>query len=168
MVLISPVTTKRGVPTPGISSDRRQASFSTYRPSLSRSSFSASSARQAGWVKSPVPTRPMPFRLAHRSRCSGTHWALVAREYLEWICRSAIIPLLLSAPVRRIKYPRPSGRGVKGCFSYSSGMRPAICSLIFWNVSSDTSCSIRQASSAAVSGETPRATSHLHRKRCRS
>ena len=76
--------------------------------------------------------------------------------------------LLLSAPVRRIKYPRPSGRGVKGCFSYSSGMRPAICSLIFWNVSSDTSCSIRQASSAAVSGETPRATSHLHRKRCRS
>ena len=53
-------------------------------------SCSASSARQAGWVKSPVPTRPIPFRRAQKSRAAGTQSGLVAREYLEWICRSAI------------------------------------------------------------------------------
>ena len=51
--------------------------------------LSLSSAFQAGWVKSPVPTRLMPFLRAQMARCSRSQFLLVAREYLEWICRSA-------------------------------------------------------------------------------
>ena len=36
------------------------------------------------------PSRSIPLRLAHRSRYSGTQSLLVALEYLEWICKSAI------------------------------------------------------------------------------
>lgn len=46
-------------------------------------SFPASSLRQAGWVKSPVPIRSSPFRPAHRSRSSGMQSLLVALEYFE-------------------------------------------------------------------------------------
>ena len=42
-----------------------------------------SSARQAGWVKSPVATMPMPFLRAQMARCSRSQFLLVAREYLE-------------------------------------------------------------------------------------
>ena len=37
----------------------------------------------AGWVKSPVPIRVIPFFLAQRSRYSGVPSLLVAMEYLE-------------------------------------------------------------------------------------
>ena len=42
-----------------------------------------------GWVKSPVPTMAMPFLRAQMARCSRSQFRLVAREYLEWTCRSA-------------------------------------------------------------------------------
>lgn len=49
------------------------------------SSIWSSSRRQAGWVKSPVPTTAMPLRLAQRSSVSGQHSLLVAMEYFEWM-----------------------------------------------------------------------------------
>ena len=52
--------------------------------------FSFNSSLHAGCVKSPLPIRWMPFLRAHRSRYSGVHSLLVALEYLEWVCKSAI------------------------------------------------------------------------------
>jgi len=43
-----------------------------------------------GCVKSPEPTTEIPFSWAHFQRFSGLRSLLVAREYFEWICRSAI------------------------------------------------------------------------------
>lgn len=37
-----------------------------------------------------MPTRWIPLRRAHSSRYSGVHSLLVAREYREWICKSAM------------------------------------------------------------------------------
>ena len=71
-------------------SGRRYSSRRRYSPSSAGISFSASSARQAGWVKSPVPKRWIPFRRAQKSKWAVSQSRLVAREYLEWICRSAI------------------------------------------------------------------------------
>ena len=51
-----------------------------YSPLSAGTSFSFSSSRQAGWVKSPVPTKEIPFFLAHRSRYSGVPCLLVAIE----------------------------------------------------------------------------------------
>ena len=58
-------------------------------PGSAGTSFSRISALQAGWVKSPVPTIAMPFLRAQMARCSRSQFRLVAREYLEWTCRSA-------------------------------------------------------------------------------
>ena len=58
-------------------------------PGSAATSFSFSSARQAGWVKSPVATMPIPFLRAQMARCSRSQFRLVAREYLEWTWRSA-------------------------------------------------------------------------------
>ena len=59
------------------------ASLRTKTPSPAGASFSLSSSRQAGCVKSPVPIRSSPFRLAQRSSISGMQSRLVALEYLE-------------------------------------------------------------------------------------
>ena len=58
-------------------------------PGSAGASCSFSSARQAGWVKSPVPTTPMPFLRAQMDRCCRSQFLLVARENREWTCRSA-------------------------------------------------------------------------------
>src|SRR5216684_412641 len=58
-------------------------------PGSAGTSLSLSSAHQAGWVKSPVATTPMPLRAAQWARCSRSRSRLVAREYFEWTCRSA-------------------------------------------------------------------------------
>ena len=83
MELISPLITKRGTLLPGTSSRLRRLGSSTYRPSSAGFSFSFNSSLQAGWVKSPVPTRWIPFLAAQKSRDSGVKSRLVAREYLE-------------------------------------------------------------------------------------
>ena len=59
------------------------------RPGSAGTSLSFSSAAQAGWQKSPVPTTPMPLRAAQWARCSRSRSRLVAREYFECTCRSA-------------------------------------------------------------------------------
>ena len=58
-------------------------------PAASGTSLAPSSSRHAGWVKSPVPTTPMPLRPAHQARCSRSQSRLHARENFEWIWRSA-------------------------------------------------------------------------------
>src|SRR6201987_3189756 len=59
------------------------------RPGSASSRVSLSSAAQAGWVKSPVPSSRRPLRSAHQDRCSISQSLLQARENLEWMCRSA-------------------------------------------------------------------------------
>ena len=59
------------------------------RPGSAGTSLSFSSARHAGWVKSPVPTMPIPFLRPQIARCSRSQFRLVAREYFEWMWRSA-------------------------------------------------------------------------------
>src|SRR5262245_19442362 len=65
------------------------SSRSRKRPGSAGTSFCLSSAHQAGWVKSPVATTPIPLRHAQAARCSRSRSRLVAREYFEWTCRSA-------------------------------------------------------------------------------
>src|SRR5215467_1036083 len=65
------------------------SSRSRNRPGSAGTSFSLSSALHAGWVKSPVATTPIPLRAAQWARCSRSRSRLVAREYFEWMCRSA-------------------------------------------------------------------------------
>src|SRR5215469_5803341 len=59
------------------------------RPGSAGTSDSARWTAHAGWVKSPVPTTVTPFRAAHQARCGISESLLQAREYREWICRSA-------------------------------------------------------------------------------
>ena len=59
------------------------------RPGSAGSSDSASSAAQAGWVKSPVPTTVTPLRTAHQASVPASQFLLQAREKREWMCRSA-------------------------------------------------------------------------------
>src|SRR3954470_17550058 len=53
------------------------------------SSDSCKCANHAGWVKSPVPSSVMPLRRAHQVSVSMLRSRLHAREYFEWMCRSA-------------------------------------------------------------------------------
>src|SRR5690606_12162062 len=46
-------------------------------------------SRQAGWATSPVPSTATPLRRAHQARLSRSRSRLQAREYREWMCRSA-------------------------------------------------------------------------------
>src|SRR3989344_9231889 len=62
-----------------------------YRPGLVSSKFSFNSASHFGWVKSPVPITWMPFLSAHKAMFPGLRSWEQALEYLEWICRSAMI-----------------------------------------------------------------------------
>ena len=71
------------------STNRSRSGRRRKSPGSAGTSFSFSSARQAGWVKSPVATMPMPFLRAQSARCSRSQFRLVAREYLEWTWRSA-------------------------------------------------------------------------------
>ena len=75
----SPVTTKRGrAPAPFRAG---AVLLSTGRnPARAGSRWRFSSSRHAGWVKSPVPTSPMPLRRAQKSRCGASPSRLVARE----------------------------------------------------------------------------------------
>src|SRR3989338_5833012 len=50
------------------------------------------SLNHIGWVKSPVPRRSIPLIRAYFSRFSRSRFFEVARLYLEWRCKSAIIP----------------------------------------------------------------------------
>src|SRR5215468_8207392 len=68
---------------------RSMSSRRRNRPGSAGTSLSLSSAHQAGWVKSPVATTPIPLRAAQWARCSKSRSRLVAREYFEWTCRSA-------------------------------------------------------------------------------
>ncbi len=52
-------------------------------------SLSLISTSHTGCTQSPVPTTRTPLRAAHQNRCSRSRSRLVAREYFEWICRSA-------------------------------------------------------------------------------
>ncbi len=71
------------------STSRSISGRSRKSPGSAGISLARISSNHAGWVKSPVPTTVMPFRLAHRARCSKSASRLVAREYLEWMWRSA-------------------------------------------------------------------------------
>src|SRR5208283_3762834 len=74
------------------------------------SSLSFSSFNHSGWVKSPVPMTVIPLSCAHFQSDSGSRSLLVAREYFEWMCRSAI---------KRIrKYSTLNGRQEKGQVVY--------------------------------------------------
>jgi hypothetical protein len=64
--------------------------FSVKSPVPVGSSFSVSSLNQRGWVKSPVAITEIPLSCAHLWILSGDMSGLVAREYLEWMWRSAI------------------------------------------------------------------------------
>ena len=64
--------------TPAAMSSRRRNN-----PGSVGTSLSLSSARQTGWVKSPVATTPIPLRAAHAARCSRSRSRLVARECFE-------------------------------------------------------------------------------------
>ncbi len=86
---------------PGGNSCIRKSCLMVYRPSSAGSRRSRSISRHPGCVKSPVPKRPMPFLRAQRSRYSGMPSLLVARENLEWICRSAIYMIVLRLDVFR-------------------------------------------------------------------
>src|SRR5215472_6866134 len=63
--------------------------LSASSPGSAGISNSASSAAQAGWVKSPVPMTDSPFRAAHQARFPISASLLHARENREWTCRSA-------------------------------------------------------------------------------
>src|SRR6478736_122446 len=89
------------------------------RPASAGTSFCLSSAHQAGWVKSPVATTPMPLRPAHAARCSRSRSRLVAREYFEWTCRSAW-KRMRATP----SSPDPGGRAAISGDSRSCGKDP--------------------------------------------
>src|SRR6478736_7105287 len=89
------------------------------RPASAGTSFCLSSAHQAGWVKSPVATTPMPLRAAQAARCSRSRSRLVAREYFEWTCRSAW-KRMRATP----SSPDPGGRAAISGDSRSCGKDP--------------------------------------------
>src|SRR3954453_16679428 len=65
------------------------SSFSRYRPAPASTRLSRRWSNHAGWVKSPVPSTAMPLRRAHQARFGRVRSRLQAREYLEWMCKSA-------------------------------------------------------------------------------
>ena len=65
--------------------------LSTKSPFPVGSSCSSIEAKWAGWVKSPVPIRPIPFNLAQSASVSSVICLLVALEYPLCMCRSAIM-----------------------------------------------------------------------------
>src|SRR6185437_8640880 len=83
------------------------------RPGSAGTRVSFSSADQAGWVKSPVPSTLSPLRSAHQDRCSMSQSLLQARENFEWMCRSAwnISVLILPRPTVSHRYLRPAAGG---------------------------------------------------------
>src|SRR6267154_6795443 len=99
------------------------------RPGSASTRVSLSSADHAGWVKSPVPSTRRPLRSAHQDRCSMSQSLLQAREYFEWMCRSAwnMAGLILprSTDIRPRKQPcaRRPGPGARhtACGSGPSG-----------------------------------------------
>ena len=119
MELISPLITKRGA-SPCTSQGKRRSGFNVYSPSSAGSSAFSSSSRQAGWVKSPVATSAMPLRRAHKSRWGKSRSRLVAREYLEWMCKSAIYinqsPVLSAFVLRQWQYYTPQAQGMQSRF----------------------------------------------------
>src|SRR6266700_7348909 len=82
------------------------------KPGSASTSVSLSSAAQAGWVKSPVPSTRRPLRSAHQDRCSMSQSLLQARENLEWMCRSAWNMAGLILP--RSTDIRPGNRRARG------------------------------------------------------
>src|SRR3989338_6786676 len=75
-----------------------EPSRNLYNPGFASSKFSFNSKSHLGCVKSPVPITWMPFLSAHWPMLLGFKSCEQALEYLECICKSAIIRISFIIP----------------------------------------------------------------------
>src|SRR3989338_9041701 len=93
-----------------ISDERTKFTPSYCKKPLSDSmDLPSSSENHSGCVKSPVPSRSIPLIFAHFESVSSSMQRLVAREYFECMCRSAMT--FISSPVFRtaMRKAKPPG-----------------------------------------------------------